>query len=235
MYRLAHGSIERNLFSVRANRESAGVHIKRSEFHRLATTDRDRIDSRRRQFVVRLVDAIRREVNLRTVFGPGYAVFGKATAGQLFWRDFLVAGFGRRHNPDVVRVLCIRIPGAVETIDSPRDHAHVTLTRLFRFFGIRRGRRRSWARGRRRGLGRRLCQVFDVSAVAECDHLAIRRPLRATGAARHRRQLKRVATSHRQHEELRHVRPAVFLSDAHKGEELAIGRPAWRRVSGAAG
>ena len=62
---------------------------------------------------------------MRAVLGPGRVVFGKASTGELFGRDFLVAISQRGYDPDVVRVLRIGVAGAVEAIDGMVDDADI--------------------------------------------------------------------------------------------------------------
>ena len=94
-----------NCFPFWADSEAAGVHVKGCESGRFATGSCDRVDGRCRQFVVRLVVAIRSEIDCRTVFGPGDIVFCKPSGRELSGNNFLIriarAQLSPRCDPDV--------------------------------------------------------------------------------------------------------------------------------------
>ncbi len=131
--RLADGADERELFSVRTERECAGAHVERGEFRRLTAGDGDGENVSAGQFVIRFVGVIGNEIEARTVFGPERAAVVVTSAGQLFRRDFFIAGFGSGDDPDVLRMFEVEIAGAVRAIDRAIDHAHVA----FAFGGSR--------------------------------------------------------------------------------------------------
>src|SRR5689334_24654375 len=94
----------------------------------------------------------------------------------------------------------VDVTRAVGAIDRTIDHAHVAFT----FGGCRSRRRLTGARSRRRVVSRHgLRNLFTGGAVVERDVLAVGRPLWTTSAARQRRELKRLAARHCEHEELR--------------------------------
>ena len=68
--RLLRRRDERDLFSIRAERKAARVHVDRRQFRGLSATRRDGIKFRLRPLVVRLVVMERREINLRAIFRP---------------------------------------------------------------------------------------------------------------------------------------------------------------------
>src|SRR6266566_3127841 len=122
---------------------------------------------------------IRGEIDLRAVAGPGYVAVVVMSARKLPGSDLIVSSARRGHDPDVLRVLCIKITWAIQAIHGARDYADIALVLLFRLAPV--GRR--WTRGRfgsaRRGrLLFYFRKLFGVGAVRQGDGFSVRRPLR---------------------------------------------------------
>jgi hypothetical protein len=137
----------------------------------------------------------------------------------------------------MLRMLWIEIAGAVRSVDSPSDHAHIALSFVISLFGFSWTAGRGSIRLRRRGRGSGeafLLQLFlfseilGASAINKRYRITIRRPLWLSCSARNCRKLKGVATSHCQHEELRYVRSSILFGDANKNEVFAVWRPTRR-------
>src|ERR1044072_524884 len=108
----------------------------------------------------------------------------------------------------------VEIAGAVRAINRAIDDAHVAFA-----LGWARTRAWTWTRTWLSFTFFCLRQFFRGGAVIESDHLSVRRPLRAAGAARQSRELKRLATGHCQHEQLCRLGAATDLWSTH-GDEI---------------
>ncbi len=159
-------------------------------------------------------------------------------------------------HPDVARTRGIEIAGAVHAIDGTRDYAYIALVFGIEIRGLARalfargllvggfagsGFRLGLALGLAFGLGRALAlalfaEVVGIGVAAEGDVGAIGRPHRIARAARERGERLRFTAAEREIVELRPARAASgFFRGAREREILAIGRPARRAVTLAAG
>jgi hypothetical protein len=80
-------------------------------------------------------------------------------------------------------------------------------------------------------LARGDCKILIVGGAEKRDAVAVVRPRGLRHALGQLGQLQRLAAFHRQHEELRRLRLAVFLSRTQEREMPAVRRPARRRIA----
>ena len=117
IHRLFRRRDERDLLSIRTERQSAHVHRDRGELHRVAAARGDGIKFARWPLVVRLIVMERDEINLRAILRPGRVTFIEAARRQLLRLHFLVGVPGRRHHPQMLWTFKVEITFVVRAID----------------------------------------------------------------------------------------------------------------------
>ena len=156
MHRIVQRPSKGDPFAVRARRDVADRTLDVGDFGHLAARGRDRVQIGVAAVVVRLVHAIRGEVNARSVRTPHRIVFAEIAARQLLRLRRFARSLGHFECPDVHRACRIEIARAVRPIHRLIDDSHVAdvFLRFFLFFDIlrlRAGSERDRAAGWRPG------------------------------------------------------------------------------------
>ena len=128
--------MEGQLATIGAEDQIADVHGNGCELFCASTRGSHRVNIRARKFVIRLVNAVRKEVDARAVAAPNDLTFVKISAGKLHRADEFIRGRGYLEHPNMEVTLWIEIALVVAAILSAADNVHVRFVLTIRCVGI---------------------------------------------------------------------------------------------------
>ena len=124
------------LAAIGAEDQIADVHGNGCELFCASTRGSHQVNIRARKFVIRLVNAVREEVDARAVAAPNHLTFVKISAGKLHGAVEFIGGRGYLEYPNMDVTLWIEIALVVAAILSAADNVHVRFMLSVRCLGI---------------------------------------------------------------------------------------------------
>jgi hypothetical protein len=225
---MGHRAVKCEPAAVGTEHKVADVHGDGCQLLHLAPARWDGIDVRGRQLVVRLVDTLRGEIDLRAIAVPGRLILVELALGELHRPGNLIGAGGQLHHPDVIVTLGIEIALTVGAIYRAANYMHIGLVLGWRGGSLSLAGMACGCLLRAFLFARRLFNVLGRGRTQEGDVLAVGRPDRVAGAFGQVGDDGRFPTRQRQHRDLRRLRFAalILVSATHECHAAPVGGPA---------
>ena len=123
--RLGDRAMKRELAAIRAERQVINSHRDSGDFFRASTSGRNAVNIRGREFVIRLVDTLREEVDSRVVTAPDELAFLEIATRELHRLGEFIGGRRYLDCPNVFVALGIEVARIVAAVNSPADDVEV--------------------------------------------------------------------------------------------------------------